>query len=354
VPRALCAIAFTAALAGCATARTSPPSPQPERRDAAQVSTTNAATGVGAARATTSREVSRPPEALVTAETENQLAAVDVATGKVSRRIPLPSDPEFVAADRRVVVVVSPSAGAVTLLDRSSLRPIRILRGFGSPHIAELSPDGRYAYVTDDARGQLAVIRLRDGRLLARIPVGAEAHHLAIRADGRRVWLALGESARTIVIVDTADPAHPRVVGHFDPGFPVHDLSFTPDGRRVWLTSASSEDIGVFSTRTHRLVDRVPGGAPPQHVVFDGGRAYVASGYGRRLETAGAASGHVLRVVHAPYGSFNLDAAGGFVAAASLLRGTLAIYDHRLRLRRVVQIAPAARDVAIPRTPSSR
>lgn len=283
----------------------------------------------------------------MTAETENQLAAVKVASGKVSTRIALPPDPEFVAAGRRVVVVVSPSAGAVTLLDRSSLRPIRILRGFGSPHIAELAPGGRYAYVTDDARGQLAVIRLGDGRLLARIPVGAEAHHLAVRPDGRRVWLALGESARTIVIVDTSDPANPRVIGHFDPGFPVHDLSFTPDGRRVWLTSADTNDVGVFSARSHRLVDRVPGGAPPQHVVFDGGRAYVASGYGSQLEMTGATSGHVLRVVHAPYGSFNLDATGGSVAVASLLRGTLAIYDHGLRLRQIVQIAPAARDVSL-------
>jgi len=299
-------------------------------------------------------EVPLPPEALVTAETENRLAAVDVASGKVARRITLPPDPEFVAADRRVVVVVSPSAGAVTLLDRSSLRPIRILRGFGSPHIAELSPDGRYVYVTDDARGQLVVIRLSNGRLLARIPVGAEAHHFAVRPNGRRVWLALGESARTIVVVDTSDPTHPRVVGHFDPGFPVHDLSFAPDGRRVWLTSASGQDIGVFSSRTHRLVDRVPGGAPPQHVVFDGRRAYIASGYGSQLEMTGATSGHVLRVIHAPYGSFNLDAAGGFVAAASLLRGTLAIYDHRLRLRHTVQIAPAARDVAISQAALSR
>jgi DNA-binding beta-propeller fold protein YncE len=354
VRRAICAIAITAALAGCATARTSPPSPaDPQRHDAAHASASNGAARGGATGATRP-EVRLPPEALVTAETENQLAAVKLASGRVARRIALPPDPEFVAADRRVVVVVSPSAGAVTLLHRSSLRPIRILRGFGSPHIAELAPDGRYVYVTDDARGQLAVIRLGDGRLVARIPVGAEAHHMAVRADGHRVWLALGESARTIVIVDTSDPTHPRVVGHFDPGFPVHDLTFTPDDRRVWLTSASGEDMGVFGSRSHRLVDRVPGGAAPQHVVFDGRRAYVASGYGSQIEMIGATSDHVLRVIHAPYGSFNLDAAAGFVTAASLLRGTLAIYDHRLRLRRIVQIAPAARDVAISPAELSR
>jgi hypothetical protein len=60
-----------------------------------------------------------------------------------------------------------------------------------------------------------------------------------------------------------------------------------------------------------------------------------------------AKSGHVLKTARAPYGSFNLDAADGYVAVASLLRGTLAVYDERLRPLRVLEIAPQARDVAI-------
>jgi DNA-binding beta-propeller fold protein YncE len=285
----------------------------------------------------------------VTEETENRLAVLDLRSGRTVRRVDLPADPEFVAANRDVAVVVSPTAGAVTVLRRATLRPIRVLRGFDSPHIAEISPDGRYAYVTDDARGELAVIRLGDARLLARIPVGAMAHHLTVRPDGRQVWIALGESATTVVIVDTADPARPRVIGQFAPGFPVHDLLFTPDGRRVWITPSSSEDVGVFSAQSRRMLFRVAGGAPPQHVAFAQTRAYVASGYGRQIELANLATGRVLKVAHSVYGSFNLDAAGGFVAVASLLRGTLSVYDDRLRLQRVRRIAPAARDVAISR-----
>jgi DNA-binding beta-propeller fold protein YncE len=291
------------------------------------------------------------PQALVTTETENRLAVVDLPSGRIARQITLPADPEFVAADRHVVVVVSPAAGAVSVLDRSSLHPIGILRGFGSPHIAELSPDGRYAYVTDDARGELAVIRLRDAHLVARIPVGAGAHHLGVRPDGGQLWIALGESARTIVIVETSDPARPRVIGQFDPGFAAHDLLFAPGGRRVWITPASSSDVGVFSTQTHRMLFGVPAGAPPQHVAFAGERAYLTSGYGSQIEMARIGSGRVLKVVHAAYGSFNLDVSAGFVAVASLLRGTLSVYDDRLRLLHVERVAPAARDVTISPLP---
>jgi DNA-binding beta-propeller fold protein YncE len=291
------------------------------------------------------------PVALVAAETENSLVVVDLATGHVRRRITLAADPEYVDAEDKngPVVVVSARAGAVTILDGRTLRPLRVLRGFGSPHIPAFSPDRKWLYVTDDARGQLDVIRLSTDRVVARLFVGLQAHHFAFTPDQRQVWVALSQSARTLVIVDTTDPARPRVVGRFDPGFFAHTLLFTPDGSRVWITSASSDQIGVFSASTHRLLFRVPAGAPPQHIVFDGAVAYVASGYGSQIEMVKLATGQVLKTASAPYGSFELDASGRYVASSSLLRGTLAIYTRQLQLLRTIQIAPAAEDVALTR-----
>ncbi len=285
--------------------------------------------------------------ALVTAEGRNRVFVIDLASGRVKRRLRMAEDPEFAATGRGAAVVVSPGSGTLTLLDPDSMRPVRVLRSFGAPHIAEISPDGRYAYVTDDARGQLAVVGLRQRRILGRIPVGRGAHHLTIRPDGRELWLALGESARTVVVVDTALPATPTVTDRFDPGFPAHDLLFTPDGRRVWITSSTTSRVAVFDAQDHRRLFSAPGGSPPQHVAFQGRRAYVTSGYGRTIELLSLGSGHRLRVVRTPYGSFNLDVGEGFVAAPSLLRGSVAIYDERLRPLRTLQLAPAARDVAI-------
>ena len=292
--------------------------------------------------------------ALVTAETENSLAVVDLASGRVTRRIALAADPEYVDAEAKngPVVVVSTRAGAVTILDGKTLRPLRplrVLRGFGSPHIPAFSPDRKWLYVTDDARGQLDVIRLSTDRVVARLFVGLRAYHFAFTPDQRQVWVALSQSARTLVIVDTTNPARPRVVGHFDPGFLAHTLLFTPDGSRVWITSASSDQIGVFSTSTHRLLFRVAAGAPPQHIVFDGAVAYVASGYGSQIEMVKLSTGQVLKTASAPYGSFELDASSSYVVTSSLLRGTLAIYTPQVRLLHTIQIAPAAEDVALTR-----
>jgi DNA-binding beta-propeller fold protein YncE len=320
-------------------------------------------------RATASTAVRAPspparPQALVTDEAQNRLLVVDLPSGRIARSVPLPADPQDIAAtgDGGVVTVVSSSAGKVTVLDRRMLRTIKTFGGFDEPHIAAMSPDGEYAYITDDARGTLTVIRLSNMKVTSTISVGPGAHHLAFTTDQRHVWVALGETAHKIMILTTVvstppppsspvgDPGHPRVIGHFTPGFPAHDLSFSPDGRTIWITSAAGPNVTVFDARDHHELFQVPVGAPPQHLAFQGRYAYLSSGYGSTIEKVNAATGHVITPAAAPYGSFELTAEDGYVVTASLLRGTLAIYTPDLKLLRVVKLAPATREVAISRS----
>jgi DNA-binding beta-propeller fold protein YncE len=131
-------------------------------------------------------------QALIAAETENQLLVADLPGGRVIRRIRLPDDPENVASSGKggVVVVVSSGAGKVTLLDRDTLRPLRVLGGFASPHIPAFSPDGGHAYVTDDARGTLTAIRLSDAAVTSTVLVDA-AHGYVTSASLLRGTLAV-------------------------------------------------------------------------------------------------------------------------------------------------------------------
>jgi DNA-binding beta-propeller fold protein YncE len=287
------------------------------------------------------------PQALVTDETQNRLLVVDLPSGRLVRRIAVAPDPEYVAAGRGIIVVVSSRSARVTLLERHSLRVLRVLGGFLSPHIPAISPNGNFAYVTDDARGTLTAISLRSLSVTDAIAVGLGAHHVAFSPDGRQAWIALSESATTIAFVDCTDPARPRLTSQFKPGFASHDLAFSPDGDQVWVSSATGADVVAFSSRDHRLLFRIAVGAGPQHLVFDGRYAFLTSGYGSMIEKVRASNGAVLARAAAPYGSFELDAGHGMVASSSLLRGTLAVYDSKLRPLRVLAIAPAARDLAI-------
>lgn len=303
------------------------------------------------------------PQALITDEAQNRVLVVDLPSGRLARRVSLPPDPEDIAADRNggIVVVVSTKAGKVTVLRRATLRRVKTFRGFDHPHIVSISPDGKYAYATDDSRGTLTAIRLSDLRVTRTLPVGLGAHHMAFSPSERRVWVALGESAQVITVLSTVkrepgsssrsvvDVGRPQVVGHFAPGFPVHDLAFSPNGRRVWVTSATGPDVTVFNALSRRVAFRVPVGPAPQHLAFAGAYVYATSGYGSKIERIDAATGQVVKRAASPYGSFELAAADGYVACVSLLRGTIAIYTPTLKLLRVAHLAPATREVAISR-----
>jgi DNA-binding beta-propeller fold protein YncE len=296
------------------------------------------------------------PVALVTAEQQNQLLAVTLPQGRVVRRVLLPDDPENVIAGPRstaTVAVLSSKAGAVSLLDGRTLRIHRVVRGFVSPHLAAFSPDGRYLFVSDDGSGQLVVVGVARAKIIARLFVGLGAHHLTVNPNGQELWVALGERARSIAIVAVRQPGHPRLLARLAPGFTVHDLAFSPDGQRVWLTSDDEASTHVVSAQTHRLLFSVPAGRPPQHVAFNyqvdglGDRVWLTSGYGSQIELVDARDGRVLRVRHAPYGSFNLALSGGLVVTASLLNGTLSEFSDTLRPLRVLKVAASTRDVAL-------
>lgn len=289
------------------------------------------------------------PVALVTAETANEVLAVSLGPhgGKVLKRVHL-ADPLMIAAPLHGPAVVVSPRGTVTLLGWHSLRPIKVFRGFHDPQVAAVAPGGRFAYVGDEGSGRLVVIDLRRRRVVGRVFVGLQAHHMSFSPDGKRLWVALGETATTVVRLNTSDLRRPRVVGRIHPANGAHDVGFTPDGSLVWITAPSVAQVGVYA-ENGSLLEGATAGRGPQHVAFSGSNALLSSGYGSSLESiAWRRPYHRLRTVAVPYGSFNLAAHGGFVVTSSLFTGQvteLRVRDlHRLW---TAKVAPATRYVAI-------
>ncbi len=172
---------------------------------------------------------------------------------------------------------------------------------------------------------------------------------------GNWLWIALGERARSIAVVDVSNPAHPRLSRHVDPLGSAHDLAFSPASARVWVTYGDRSQVGVFSASTGKLVRLIRGGSAPQHVLFgpagSGGHAYVTSGDDGTLRIFSTRTGRLLRLVHTSYGSFNLATYGSFVATSSLYRGTLIEFDENGHRRMTRHVAPAARDLAFATLP---
>jgi DNA-binding beta-propeller fold protein YncE len=289
------------------------------------------------------------PVALVVAETSNEVLAVSLGPrgGQVLKRVQL-DDPLMVAAALQGPAVVVDPHGTVTLLAWHTLRPIKTFRGFRRPEVAAISPGDRYAYVADAGSGRLVVIDLRRRRIVGRAFVGLEAHHLDFSPDGRRLWVALGETATTIVRLDTSNLRHPRVVGRIHPRLTGHGIEFSPNGRTVWVSSSAAPFVTVFSAATGNVLREIAVGKGPQEIAFSGKRALITSGYGSSLE---AVSWHTYGrhgSVAMPYGSFNLATLGGTVVTSSVLTGYVTeLHAGTLERMWTRRIAPVTRYVAI-------
>jgi len=326
---------------------------------------TTACTGSGSAHHTTrhppsttadnpqpvTQPVSPPhPVAIVTTELLNQIAVLRLPSLRIARRIDVAADPKTVAAEPArggPMAVVSPGSGTVTLFGQR-LQRVAVFRRFTSPQLAAFTPDGEYMLVTDAGAGTLSVIELANRRVVGSVAVGEGAHHLAISPDGRRAWVALGETATTIVVVGLDDARHPRVLRVIHPAGAAHDLSFSPDGRTVWVSSAGAGYVSVLRASDGKEVARIPAGRAPQHVLFAGDRAYLTSGYGASIEMVDPHTRRVIRRVSTPYGSFNLAAAGGRLVVTSVLNGEVTeLAAATLRRLHVTRVATVARSVAV-------
>ena len=284
------------------------------------------------------------PVALVTADSEAAVVAVDPLRGRLLRRIATRSDPRSIERVDGIAVVAHTAIGVVTLLDGRSLEIRRVLRSFDEPRYTAAAPDGRHAFVTDSGRADVAVVDVVRGRVVARLHLGEWPRHVSLDPRGRRLWVALGTEARRVAVADVSRPADPRLVTKIAPPFLAHDVGFEPDGRRVWVTSGDRGMLAIYDARTGKVLRRLPADAPPQHVTFVGGAAFVTSGEDGRLRVHSLDDGRLLRTTAIPAGSYNVQQGWGRVITPSLDRGTLCLVDSRGRLLRDVHVARSSHD----------
>ena len=291
-------------------------------------------------------ELGRREVALVTADEEARLVAVDLVSGRVRRYVETLRKPRSIEAVGPMAVVAHSELGAVSLVRGATLEVEHVLRGFGEPRYTAGHPDGRHAYVTDAERGEVVALDVLRGRVLSRTRVGALARHVSISPNGRLLWVALGAKAERVAIVDVSKRARPRLLGRLRPPFLAHDVGWAPGGRRVWVSSGDRDEVAVYAARTGRLLERLPADEPPQHFTFRGDRVYVASGESGTLRVHGV-DGRRLHETRIPPESYNVQQAHGWVVTPGLGTGTLCVLDAGGRVRWQKTVARSSHDACI-------
>lgn len=285
--------------------------------------------------------------ALVTADLESHVVALELASGEVVRRIRTGPGPRSIeSGGRKLAVVAHTQYGVVSLLGGARLDVWKELDAFTEPRYTAVHPSQAIAYVTDSKSRQVVAVDLEHGLVVWRVDVPGPARHVSISADGDTVWTALGSTAPKLAVLDTSAPRRPRLVRTIAPPFLAHDVVFAPDGRSIWVTSGSVRKIALYphgSERPRRLIEA---DAPPQHIAFGRGEVFVASGEDGTVRRH-RLDGELLSRAHVPLDSYNVTFGWGSAVTPSLGRGTVSVLDGEGRLRRVRRIAKAAHDACI-------
>jgi YVTN family beta-propeller protein len=88
----------------------------------------------------------------------------------------------YVSRDSRVLYVSNRGEGSVSVIDFSTRKEVAKWRlsGGGSPDMGGVSADGKVLWLAGRYNSEVYAIDTRDGKLLARIPVGREPHGLCV------------------------------------------------------------------------------------------------------------------------------------------------------------------------------
>jgi DNA-binding beta-propeller fold protein YncE len=148
--------------------------------------------------------------ALVSCEFSSEILKIDIRRQRVSDVLRLragaaPQDVKL-APDGRVFYVADMSAGGVWIVDGAHLRVLRFMPTGAGAHGLYPSRDARFLYVTNRAAGSISVVSFRTRRVVRtwHIPGGGSPDMGNVSADGDVLWLS-GRWNGVVYAISTAD-----------------------------------------------------------------------------------------------------------------------------------------------------
>jgi YVTN family beta-propeller protein len=205
--------------------------------------------------------------AIVVAEAHQRLDFRDPHTMKLEKVLNVPDCPgvdhmDFTPGGRAALVSCEFSGRMIVVdLERETQVKVIDLKPGAMPQDVKLSPDGHTFYVADMASGGVWLIDAQTMRKIRFEPTGAGAHGLYPSRDSKVLYVSnRGEGSITRISFATRRP-----IGKWHlPGGGSPDMGgLSADGKVLWLSGRYNAEVYAISTRTGRLLHRIPVGAGP-------------------------------------------------------------------------------------------
>ncbi|MGP6420893.1 YncE family protein, partial [Pseudomonas putida] len=166
-----------------------------------------------------------------------------------------PFDIVFTPDGLRAFITLQTSSGGVLVLDmlnQSVIKTIETRGGFYDG--VAITPDGRYAYITNSAGSTVSIIDTLSLSVINTISVGNRPYRIAFTPDGTHAYVANGESQH-ISVINTMSQS---VIKQIHIGNSNWDVAITPDGKHAYVSLPYSDTFAVIDTESLSVIKRIP------------------------------------------------------------------------------------------------
>ena len=172
------------------------------------------------------------------------------------------------------------------------------------PQAGAVTPDGKFAYVTNVGSKTISVVDLATNAVVADIPIVAGPPvYVAFTPDGSRAYVSVHDEVsrapNSVVLLDTQTRAVTATIPA--EAYP-YALAISPNGRQVYVPNHDANLITVIDTTTNAVVNKITVKPNPHDVAFsvDGRRAYVANHASNLVTVLDTKNGAVLAEIAVP------------------------------------------------------
>jgi len=216
------------------------------------------------------------------------------------------------------VYVTNSGDGTVTVVPYSYstlqvLQPATTVAVGGEPTGIALSPDAKWAYISDKESNRLLVLDTASLTVAGSAAVGNGPWGVAVSPDGARAYVA-DNILGAVTVVDTASRT---AVATIPVGKAPGELALDPSGRTLWVPNNADGTVSVIDTTTNQVVSSVPVGSQPWGVGVTDTHAFVANYGSNTVSVIDASTRKVIATVHTQKNPFGVAVNYGYTVLVS-------------------------------------
>jgi YVTN family beta-propeller protein len=207
------------------------------------------------------------------------------------------------------VFVADEEGNTVSVLDAASFKKIAAVPVGREPHNVQVSPDGKLAWVTNNGErghgmgksgheamtsgGEVWAIDTESYAVVAQVPVGKHPAHVVLTPDGRFAYVTNG-GENTVSVVDTEAR---KVVATIPVGAYPHGIRISPSGHEAYVANLKGGTVSVIDTRERKEMMQIAVGKGPAQTGFapDGRFAFVSLSQENKVALIDPAARKVLK-----------------------------------------------------------